>query len=253
MPNLKDKVAVITGARRGMGKADAITLARLGAKVVVSDISEEECQLVADEIKKNGGEAMAVKCDVTKKAEVEKMVKAAVDKWGRVDILVNNAGICQFKPFLEVTEEDWDKTLDVNLKGYFLCAQACAKEMAKQKSGAIVNIASVVMGQIGIGMAGLAHYSASKGGIAALTKTLALELSPYNIRVNAIAPGAIDTPMAASTKMDPKAYESFMMKIPMHRMGQAEEISRTVSFLVSDEASYITGATLPVDGGWLAG
>jgi len=250
--DLKDKVAIITGARRGMGKSHALKLARAGAKVVVSDISEEECEIVVEEIKKKGGEAIAVKCDVTKKADVDNMMKAAVDKWGKIDILVNNAGICQFKSFLELTEEEWDRTLDINLKGQFLCAQAAAKEMVKQKSGAIVNIASVVMGQIGKGMAGLAHYSASKGGIAALTKTLALELAPYNIRVNAISPGAIDTPMAASTKDDPKILEQTLAIIPMHRMGKAEEVSNLVLFLVSDTSSYITGSTVIIDGGWMA-
>ncbi|OGZ18617.1 MAG: hypothetical protein A2175_02600 [Candidatus Nealsonbacteria bacterium RBG_13_42_11] len=250
--NLKNKVAIITGARRGMGKADALLLSQVGAKVVVADISQEECQLVADEIKKNGGEALAIKCDVTNKKEIEEMVKKTVEKFGQVDILVNNAGICEFKPFLEMTEEEWKKTLDINLKGYFLCAQACAKEMAKQKSGVIVNIASVVMGQIGKGMAGLAHYSASKGGIAALTKTLALELAPYNIRVNTIAPGAIDTPMAASSKIDPKMLEATLAMIPLHRMGKPEEIASTVLFLASEDSSYITGSIIVVDGGWLA-
>src|SRR4030042_6557652 len=219
MFDLKNKVAIVTGARRGMGKSHALLLAKSGAKVLLSDISQEECQLVVDEIKKAGGEAMAVKCDVSKKEEVENMVKSAVDKWGKVDILVNNAGICQFKPFLDLTEEEWDRTIDINLKGYFLCAQTAAKEMVKQKSGAIVNIASVVMGQIGKGMAGLGHYSASKGGIAALTKTLAVELAPYNIRVNAISPGAIDTPMAASVKDDPKILEQTLAMVPLHRMG----------------------------------
>ena len=253
MLELKEKVAIITGARRGMGKSHALTLAKAGAKVVVADISKEDCEIVVEEIKKNGGEALAVKCDVTKKEDIDNMVKAAVGKWGKVDILVNNAGICQFKPFLELTEEEWDRTININLRGYFLCAQACAKEMIKQKAGVIVNIASVVMGQMGIGMAGLAHYSASKGGIAALTKTLALELNPYNIRVNAIAPGVIDTPMAAAAKADPKILEASLVGIPMHRMGRAEEVSNAVLFLVSDEASYITGITMPVDGGWLAG
>ncbi len=250
--DLKGKVAIITGARRGMGKADALAFAKNGAKVVVTDISQEECELVVDEIKKNGGEGLAVKCDVTDKKEIEEMVKKTVDKFGKVDILVNNAGICQFKPFLELTEEEWDRTLDINLKGYFLCAQTVAKEMVKQKSGTIVNIASVVMGQIGMGMAGLAHYSASKGGIAALTKTLALEFAPYNIRVNAIAPGAIDTPMAASTKADPKVLEATLAMIPLHRMGKAEEIANTVLFLTSDASSYVTGSIVVVDGGWLA-
>jgi len=252
MFDLKNKVAIVTGARRGMGKSHAIKLAKAGAKVVVSDISQEECQLVVDEIKKNGGDGLAVKCNVTKKEEVEAMVRAAVEKWEKIDILVNNAGICEFKPFLELTEEEWDRTLDINLKGYFLCAQACAKEMVKQKSGAIVNIASIVMGQMGKGMAGLAHYSASKGGIAALTKTLALELAPYNIRVNAIAPGAIDTPMAASTKSDPKILEATLAMVPLHRMGKAEEVSNTVLFLVSEASSYMTGSVVVVDGGWLA-
>ena len=250
--DLKGKVAIITGARRGMGKADALAFAKNGAKVVVSDISQEECELVVDEIKKNGGEGLAVKCDVTNEKETEEMVKKTVDKFGKVDILVNNAGICEFKPFLELTEEEWDKTLDINLKGYFLCAQAVAKEMVKQKSGVIINIASVVMGQMGIGMAGLAHYSASKGGIAALTKTLALEFAPYNIRVNAIAPGAIDTPMATSTKADPKVLEATLAMIPLHRMGKPEEIANTALFLSSNASSYITGSIVVVDGGWLS-
>lgn len=181
------------------------------------------------------------------------MVKQAVSKWGRVDILVNNAGICQFKPFLELSEEDWDKTLDINLKGYFLCAQAAAKEMAKQKGGVIVNIASVAMGQQGVGFPGIAHYCASKGGIVAMTEAMALELAPLGIRVNAIAPGAIDTPMAASTKTDPKVLEGTLAKVPLRRMGKPEEVSSVVLFLVSDESSYMTGATVVVDGGWLAG
>jgi NAD(P)-dependent dehydrogenase (short-subunit alcohol dehydrogenase family) len=252
MLNLKEKVAIITGARRGMGRSHAMTLARAGAKVVVSDISLEECQKVVDEIKKAGGQAVAIKCDVTKKAEVQDLVKKTVEKWGSVDILVNNAGICQFKPFLELTEEEWDRTLDINLKGYFLCAQACAKEMVKQKSGVIVNVASVAMGQVGVGFPTLAHYCASKGGIVAMTETLALELAPFNIRVNAIAPGAIDTPMVEATKADPKTMEGTLARIPLHRMGKSEEVSNLVLFLASDASSYMTGSTVVIDGGWLA-
>jgi NAD(P)-dependent dehydrogenase (short-subunit alcohol dehydrogenase family) len=252
MFELKNKVAIITGARRGMGRTHALVLARAGAKVVVSDISLEDCQKVADEIEKNKGEALAVKCDVTKKEEVDAMVKAAVDKWGKVDVLVNNAGICQFKPFLELTEEEWDRTLDINLKGYFLCAQAAAKEMAKQKSGVIINIASVAMGQVGVGFATLAHYSASKGGIVGMTETLAIELGPHNIRVNAIAPGAIETPMIDPVKQDPKAMEGILARVPLHRVGKPEEVSNLVLFLASDESSYMTGSTVVVDGGWLA-
>jgi len=252
MLELKDKVAIITGARRGMGKSHALKLAKVGAKVVVSDISQEECQLVVDEIKKEKGEAIAVKCDATKKEEVDNMIKAAVDKWGKVDILVNNAGICQFKPFLELTEEEWDRTLNINLKGYFLCAQAAAKEMAKQKSGVIINIASVAMGQQGIGFPNIVHYCASKGGIVGMTEALAVELAPYNIRVNAISPGMIETPMIDPVKQDPKIMEAMLARVPMRRVGKPEEVSNLVLFLASDASSYMTGSTVVIDGGWLA-
>ena len=251
--NLKGKIAIITGARRGMGRSHALTLARAGAKVVVADISLEDCQKVVDEIKKAKGEALAVKCNVTKKEEVEEMVKKAVEKFGKVDILVNNAGICQFKPFLELTEEEWDRTLDINLKGYFLCAQAAAKEMVKQKSGVIINIASVAMGQVGVGIPNIVHYCASKGGVVGMTEALAVELAPYNVRVNAIAPGMIETPMIDPIKKDPKVAEAMLARIPMKRVGKPEEVSNLVLFLASDASSYMTGSTVVIDGGWLAG
>ncbi len=253
MFDLKNKVAVVTGARRGMGRTHALTLARAGARVVVSDISAEDCQKVVGEIEKAGGQAMAIKCDVSKKAEVEKMISETVKKWKKVDILVNNAGIAEFKPFLELSEEDWDKTININLKGYFLCSQAAAKEMAKQKSGVIVNIASIAMGQVGVGFPSLAHYCASKGGIVGLTEELALELAHYNIRVNAIAPGAIETPMVDPLKASPETMDATLARVPMHRMGQPQEVSNLVLFLASDESSYMTGSTVVVDGGWLAG
>jgi len=252
-PDLKGKVAIITGARRGMGKAHALAFARAGTKVVVSDISLEDCQKVVEEIEREGGEAMAVKCDVSKKEEAEEMVKKTIEKFGKIDILVNNAGICQFKPFLELTEEDWNRTLDINLKGYFLCAQAVAKEMVKQKSGVIINIASVAMGQVGVGFPALVHYCASKGGVVAMTEALALELAPYNIRVNAISPGAIETPMIDPLKADPKLIEGVLTRIPMHRVGKPEEVSNLVLFLASDVSSYMTGSNVIIDGGWLAG
>ena len=253
MTNLNGKVAVITGARRGMGRSHALTLAKAGVKVVVADISLEDCQKVVEEIKKNGGEALAIKCDVSQKSEVDEMVKKAIEKFGKIDILVNNAGICQFKPFLELTEEDWDKTLDINLKGYFLCAQATAKEMVKQKSGVIINIASVAMGQQGVGMPNIVHYCASKGGIAGMTEALAVELAPYNIRVNAISPGMIETPMISSVKQDPKMMEAMLARVPMRRVGRSEEVSNLVLFLASDDSSYMTGSTVVIDGGWLSG
>ncbi len=249
---LKDKIAIVTGARRGMGRTHALVLAKEGAKVVVSDISLEDCEKVVDEIKSSGGQAIAVKCDVTKKQEIEKMVKEALDKFEKIDILVNNAGIAEFKAFLEMTEEEWDRTLDINLKGYFLCAQACAKEMAKQKSGVIINIASVAMGQVGIGFPNIAHYCASKGGIVGMTEALAVELAPYNIRVNAIAPGMIETPMIDTIKEDPKSMEAMLARVPMHRVGKPEEVSELVLFLASDKSSYMTGSVVVIDGGWLA-
>ena len=254
MFDLKNKVAIITGARRGMGRTHALTLAKAGAKVVVSDISLEDCQKVVKEIKKNRGEAVALKCDVSKKEEVEKMVKKTIAKFGKIDILVNNAGIYQFKPFLELSEEEWDRTLDINLKGYFLCSQAVAKEMAKQKSaGVIINIASVAMGQQGIGFPNIVHYCASKGGIVGMTEALAVELAPYNIRVNAVSPGMIETPMIDPITSDPKIMEAMLARVPMHRVGKPEEVSNLVLFLASDKSSYMTGSTVVIDGGWLAG
>jgi len=250
--DLTGKIAIITGARRGMGKSHAVTLAKSGAKVVVSDISEEDCQKVVDEIKQNGGEAMAVKCDVSKKSEVEEMVKRVIENWRKIDILVNNAGIAQPLPFLEMKEEDWDRTLNINLKGSFLCSQAVVREMIKQKSGVIINIASVEMGQIGVGATNVVHYCASKGGLVAMTEALAVELAPYNIRVNAIAPGLIETPMTDMVKNNPEMEKALLARVPMGRVGKPEEVSNLVLFLASDASSYMTGSTVVIDGGWLA-
>jgi len=251
--DLKNKVAIVTGARRGMGRTHALKLAQEGVKVVVSDISEEDCQKVVDEIEKAGGEGLALKCDVSKKKEVDELVKKTVDKFGKVDILVNNAGIAQFKPFLELTEEEWDRTLDINLKGYFLCAQAASKEMVKQKSGVIINIASVAMGQVGVGFPNVVHYCASKGGIVAMTEALVLELAPFGIRVNVISPGMIETPMIDPIKQDPKMMEGLMSRVPLRRFGKPEEVSDLVLFLASDASSYMTGSAVVIDGGWLSG
>jgi len=253
MPNLNNKVALITGARRGMGRAHALILAKYGAKVIVTDIDLDECQKVVEEIKKQGGDALALKLDVTKKDEVVQVFQAAVKTFGRIDVLVNNAGIAEFQSFLEMTEEEWDKTLDINLKGQFLCAQAAAQEMKKQGNGVIVNIASVAMGQQGIGFSNIAHYCASKGGIAAMTEALAVELASLNIRVNCVAPGLIDTPMIGTIKSDPKTFEAMLVQVPLHRAGKSEEVSELVAFLASDDSSYITGSVVVIDGGWLAG
>jgi len=251
--DLKGKVAIITGAAKGMGKAHALKLSEAGAKIVLADIDVAGCQLVADEIKKNRGEAIVVKCDTSKKAEIDNVVAEAIKKFGKIDVLVNNAGIFPFEPFLQMSEQNFEKVIDINLKGYFLMAQACAKVMQKNQPnekghrGSIVNIASIAAV---VGFAGLAHYCASKGGIVAMSKAIALELAPVGIRINTIDPGAIDTPGANTTKMTDEQRKAMLAPIPMKRQGNAEEIATAVLFLASDESSYMTGSEMVVDGGW---
>lgn len=258
MFELKNKVALVTGARQGMGKAHALALAKQGAKVVVTNRIIEGCQEVVDEIISNGGEAICFGMDVTNKAEVDSVFDEVIKKYGRLDILVNNAGIYVPKPALELTEEDWDKMLNVNLKGQFLCAQRAAKEMAKNNppagGGRIINIASIASGGIGIGFAGGVHYVSSKGGIIGMTETLASEWAELGINVNAIAPGVIDTPMVRESgkEIDKEINKEVMLRVPLKRIGRPEEVSAMVVFLASEEASYVTGATFYVDGGWLA-
>lgn len=252
MFNLHGKIALVTGARRGMGRAHARALAQQGAKVVITDINQKECEIVADDIRKAGGDVACFKLDVTNKIEIEHVFDEVIEKYGRLDILVNNAGIYVPKPFLELSEAELCHTLDINLKGEFLCAQRAAKEMAKNKWGRIINIASVASGQVGVGIAGGAHYTASKGGVIGMTETLAIELAPLGINVNAIAPGAIDTPMMNATEMPKEQLDALTARIPLHRVGRPEEVSAAVVFLASEEASYVTGSTIYVDGGWLA-
>lgn len=253
--DLKGKVAIVTGAAKGMGKAHSLKLAGAGAKVAVSDIDMPGCQAVVEEIKKMRGEALAVKCDQSKKADVDSVVAETLKKFGKIDILVNNAGIFPFEPFLQMSEQNFEKVIDVNLKGYFLMTQACAKEMQKNKPnakgqrGTIINIASIAAI---MGFAGLAHYCASKGGIIAMSKALALELAPLGIRINNIDPGAIETP-GATGGADKKGDEKMVSSVPMKRWGTPEEIANAVLFLASEESSYMTGSTMVVDGGWVAG
>jgi len=248
--DLTGRVALVTGAAKGMGRAESLKLASAGAKVVLADVDLAGCQQVVEEIKKQRGEAIAVKCDTSKKVEIDNVIKEALKKFGKIDILVNNAGIFPFQPFLEMSEENFMKVININLKGYFLMAQACAKEMAKQKSGSIVNIASIAAM---VGFAGLAHYCASKGGVVAMSKAMALELAPLGIRINTVDPGAIDTPGASTAKMTDEQRKAMLAPIPMKRQGSAEEIANAVLFLASDESSYMTGSVMVVDGGWVAG
>lgn len=254
--DLRGKVAVVTGAAKGMGRTHALILSNAGAKVVLTDIDTAGAQMVADEIKKARGESLVVKCDTSNKADIDNSVAETIKKFGKIDILVNNAGIFPFEPFLQMSEQNFEKVININLKGYFLMAQACAKEMQKNQPnekgyrGSIVNIASVAAV---MGFAGLSHYCASKGGVVAMSKAIALELAPLGIRINTIDPGAIDTPGASTTKMTDEQRAAMLAPIPMKRQGRPEEISNAVLFLASDESSYMTGSTMVVDGGWVAG
>jgi NAD(P)-dependent dehydrogenase (short-subunit alcohol dehydrogenase family) len=248
---LKGRTAIVTGARRGIGRGIALALAKAEANVTVSDINLEDCQKVVEEIKGLGSRGLAVKCDVSQTADVEEMVKRTTNEFGSVDILVNNAGIISYKPFLELTDKDWDMIISVNLRGQFLCARAAAREMLKKNWGRIINIASISSGGSGIAFPQIAHYTASKGGVIGLTEALALELTPLGINANAILPGAIDTPMSADTKNNEALLKGLLQRIPKHRLGTTEDIANLAVFLASEESDYISGAAIVIDGGWL--
>lgn len=253
MFSLKDKVALITGAGRGMGRTHALTLAKQGATVIITDVNLNDCRRVMQEVNEVcDSESTCFRLDVSQKHEVNEVIDGIVMQYGRLDILVNNAGIYEPAPALELAEEAWVRMLDVNLKGQFLCAQRAAQEMARNGGGRIINISSIASGQVGIGIAGGVHYAASKGGVIAMTEALAIELAPHGILVNAIAPGAIDTPMVRNPGATSETRDQMLAGIPLKRMGKPEEVSALVAFLASDESSYCTGATFYVDGGWLA-
>lgn len=242
---LENKVAIVTGSGQGIGKGIALEIAKEGAKVVVSDINQENIDRTVGEVNSLGSEAIGVKADVSNAKDVNELVEKTIEKFGKVDILVNNAGIYPFKPLTEMEEKDWDKVLNVNLKGVFNCTKAVLPEMAKQKSGNIINIASIA-GAV-VGYLNLSHYSASKGGILGFTRSAALELAQYKIRVNAIAPGAIETP---GTKiLGDETLKQLVQAIPLKRIGQPLDIAKAVVFLASDDSSYITGQMIIVDGG----
>lgn len=256
MFDLTGKVALVTGASSGIGRASSLALAAQGAKVAVAARRIEKLQDLAAEIKSRGHEAIALQMDVTKKDEITKAVAKTVETYGRLDILLNNAGVAEFTAFMDMTEEQWDKTIDTNLKGYFLVAQAAAREMVKNNppagGGRIINIASIASGGVGVGFPSVAHYCASKGGIVAFTEALADELAPMGILVNCIGPGLIITEMTEGILKDPKQAEGLLARVPLKRAGKPEEIAGAVVYFASNEASYTTGATLYVDGGWLA-
>lgn len=241
---MKDKVVVVTGASRGIGRAIATKMAADGAKVVVSARSADALDNLVSEIREQGGDAISVPTDISSTADVDSLFGAAVEAFGRVDVLVNNAGITRDNLLVRMKDADWDAVLDTNLKGAFLCTRAAAKIMGKQRVGRIVNISSVV-GEMG--NAGQANYCASKAGLIGLTKSVARELAKRNVTVNAITPGFIVTDM--TDVLSEKVKESLLGQIPLGRFGEAEDIVSAVMFLASDQAAYITGQVLGVNGG----
>jgi 3-oxoacyl-[acyl-carrier protein] reductase len=240
----KGKIAVVTGASRGIGRQICLALAREGATIVAMDLGMTETEALVQELTALGVDALAVEGNVTVAADVERMIDTALEKFGRVDILVNNAGITRDGLLMRMKDEDWDAVLTVNLKGAFLCTRAASKVMTKQRFGRIVNIASVV-GQMG--NAGQANYCASKAGLMGLTKSNARELAKRNVTVNAVAPGFIATAMTDA--LPEKARQDLAAQIPLERLGTPEDIAHAVVFLVSERASYITGHVLSVNGG----
>ena len=247
MIDLKGKTAIVTGAGRGIGKAIALKLASFGANIVVNDIpSSTDADETAKQIEALGVEALVIKGDVRSFEDVSEMVKMTLDKFGSIDILINNAGITRDNLIMRMDEKDFDDVIAINLKGAFNCIKAVTRPMMKQRSGAIVNMASVV----GVmGNAGQANYCSSKAGLIGLTKSVAKELASRGIRANAIAPGFIESAM--TDKLTDEVKKEYFKNIPLARFGKAEDIANTVAFLVSDMASYITGQVINIDGGLL--
>lgn len=241
---LKDKISLITGAAQGIGRAIAIKFADEGSDVVLVDVNKEKCEEVASEVQKRNRKSWVYRIDVSDYKQVEEIFNNEIEKWGRIDVLVNNAGITRDNLIVRMKEEEWDDVIRINLKGAFNFCKVTSRFMMKQRTGTIVNISSI----IGImGNAGQVNYSASKAGIIGLTKSLAKELASRNIRVNAVAPGFIRTPMTGELSEERKKL--MLEVIPLSRIGTPEEVADLVLFLASGESSYITGQVINVDGG----
>ena len=248
---LEGKTAIVTGASQGIGRACAERLAREGAKVVVADVNDDLGPKTVAAIKATGGEATYHNCDVAERLDVHNLVAGALERYGRIDVLVNNAGVVDDADFLDLDEAEFDRVMRINLKGCFLCGQAVARQMVEQGKvgevgGAIVNMSSV---NAWFGMPDHVAYSVSKGGVAQLTKSMAISLARHGIRVNAVGPGSIETPLLAEVVKDATLRNKVLSRTPMGRVGQPAEIAAVVAWLASNEASYVTGTTVFADGG----
>src|SRR5579884_2386811 len=250
MGRLEGRVAFVTGAGRGIGAATALRLAEEGARVALADVDSEGCQQVATEIDRLGSEALVLRCDVSNKDMVQDAIDATARQFGRLDILVNNAGVIRDNLLFKMSDEDWETVMNVHLKGAFLCSRAAQKYMVEQRYGRIVNLSSTSA----LGNRGQANYASAKAGLQGFTKTLAIELGPFNITVNAVAPGYIDTEMTRATArrvgLDPdEAIARAAEQIPLRRVGQPEDVANVIAFLASDDAGYVSGQVIYVHGG----
>ena len=246
---LQDKSAVITGAASGIGRAIALKFVHEGAAVIAADLDGKAAMSLADEIEADGGSAIGIGADITKRAEIDVMVAAAIERFGRIDVLVNNAGSRIIKPFLEHTEEDWRRMLDVNLTGHFLCCQAVIPHMLEAGSGRVINMASIASY---VGRPNRAGYVAAKGGLLSLTRALAADMAGKNVTVNALAPGMIASPLNRDFAEDQVLGEAWKTENLAGRWGEPEDVAGVATFLASDDAGFITGETITVDGGSIA-